>query len=157
MKFVLLVIGKTNVDYLNSGIEDYLKRLKHYIHFEIKELQGIKVSKKHNVSEIKEKEGKLILRNIKPQDYVILLDEAGKSFSSIQFSSFVENKTVSQNKNVVFVVGGAFGFSKEIYDRANDKISMSKMTFSHQFIRLLFVEQLYRALTIIKGEPYHNQ
>ena len=157
MKFVLLIIGKTNIDYIHSGVEEYLKRLKHYIPFEIKEIHGIKSSKKLNVFKQKEIEGKLILKNLLSSDYMILLDEKGKDFSSIQFSYFIEKITIKQNKNIVFVIGGAFGFSQDVYDRANEKISMSKMTFSHQFIRLIFVEQLYRAFTIIRGEPYHNQ
>jgi len=156
MKISLLVIGKTDVSYLREGIEEYSKRLKHYIAFEFVMIPHLKRTKNLPVEVQKKKEGDLILGKIRKGADIILLDEQGKVMNSREFSGFVEKKTIAGVKELVFVVGGAFGFSEELYKVAKGKISLSKMTFSHQLVRLLFLEQLYRAFTIIKGEPYHN-
>jgi 23S rRNA (pseudouridine1915-N3)-methyltransferase len=157
MKICLLVIGKTDEAYLQKGLEIFLKRIPHYILFEMKVIPDIKNSK--NLSEVqqKEKEGELILQQVLPADDLFLLDEQGIEVSSLDFARFLEKKMLSGIKRLVFVIGGPYGFSESIYSRANGKISLSKMTFSHQMVRLIFAEQLYRAFTILKGEPYHHQ
>ncbi len=156
MKIELWVIGKTDFDYLKEGIVLYEKRLKHYASFETVVIQDVKngpLSK----NDLKLKEGELILNKLQKEDFLILLDETGKSLTSMEFANFMEKKQVDGVKRVVFQIGGAFGFSEAVYQRANILLSFSKMTFSHQMIRLFFVEQLYRAFTIIKGEKYHNE
>lgn len=157
MNITLLVVGKTSADHLEKGIAEYVKRIKRYINFEIKVIKNIKKTKNMPSKIFKENEGKLISDHIKKSDYLILLDEKGKMFSSIEFSKSIQNKINIGVKNLVFLIGGAYGFSQQIYLRANEKLSLSKMTFSHQPVRLLFTEQLYRAFTIINGEPYHNE
>ena len=157
MKVKLVCIGKTDKEYIIEGVKEYEKRLKHYISFESVLLPDIKNSK--NLTEIqqKEKEGEVLLSQIKESDYVIILDEKGKEYSSVEFSKMIEKQMVAGLKTLVFIVGGPYGFSKQMYDRANAKISLSQMTFSHQMVRLIFTEQLYRAMTILKGEPYHHE
>ncbi len=157
MKITLLVVGKTSSDYLEKGIAEYEKRIKRYINFEIKVIKNIKNTKNMPSKIIKENEGKLVSAQIKKDDYLILLDEKGKMLNSIEFSKSIQNKLNIGVKNLVFVIGGAYGFSEQVHNRANEKLSLSKMTFSHQPFRLMFTEQLYRAFTIIKGEPYHNE
>jgi len=157
MKVKLLLTGKTNSEYLKSGIDDYVQRLKHYLPFEMVVIPELKNNKKMSEDQQKTKEGELILDQINPPDFVVLLDENGKDFSSVGFSNFVSKKMLSGLKSMIFVVGGPYGFSDEIYKRSEMKISLSKMTFSHQMVRLIFVEQLYRAMTILKGEPYHHK
>jgi len=157
MKITLITIGKTDSTYLKEGIEIYLKRLKHYIKFETKIIPDIKNTKNLSFEQQKQKEGDLILKEITQQDQIILLDERGKEYSSINFSAFLQKKMLEGVKNLVFVIGGPYGFSDEVYQRAGGKISISKMTFSHQMIRLIFIEQVYRAFTILKGEPYHHE
>ena len=157
MKIRLIVIGKTNASYLKTGESDYEDRLKHYCKFEELLIPQIKNGGKLTHNDLKIKEGKLILKSITPNDQVILLDEKGKSFSSIDFSNLLNQKLLDSTKRLVFVVGGAFGFSEEVYRRADLKLSLSKMTFSHQMIRLIFKEQLYRVFTILKGEKYHHR
>ena len=157
MKIRLIVIGKTNTAYLKTGESDYEDRLKHYCKFEELIIPPIKNGGKLSNKDLRIKEGQLVLKNIDSTDQVILLDEKGKSFSSINFSNLLNQKLIGSNKRLVFVVGGAFGFSEEVYKRANSKLSLSKMTFSHQMIRLIFKEQLYRAFTILKGEKYHHE
>lgn len=157
MKVKLLVIGKTDEDYLIEGIEKYLKRLNHYIDFELTVIPDVKQGGKLNPEKLKEEEGKLILSKLESNDILVLLDENGKLLSSVEFADFFQKKMNVATSKLVFVVGGPFGFSPEVYKRAKEKISLSKMTFSHQMIRLLFVEQIYRAFTIIKGEKYHHQ
>lgn len=156
MKIELWQIGKTNEKYLEEGIAIYQKRLKHYISFEIRTLPDIKNGGKLPKNKLKEKEGELILKHLKKEDFLILLDEKGKQFSSTQFSEFLEKKMLLSHKRIILQIGGAFGFSDAIYQRANTLFALSKMTFSHQMIRLFFVEQLYRAMTIIRNESYHN-
>lgn len=156
MKISLIYIGKTDQEYLKKGITIYLDRLKHYIPFNMIEIPDIKNSKNLSVEQQKQKEGELILQKIVPTDDVVLLDENGKHFTSVEFSSLIEKKMVMSTQNLVFIIGGPYGFSQDVYSRANSKFALSKMTFSHQMVRLIFVEQLYRAMTIIKGEPYHH-
>jgi len=156
MKIKLLLVGKTDSDYLGRGIDEYVKRLKHYLPFEMLVIPDLKNTKNLSENQQKQKEGELILNQVNPGDFVVLLDEKGREFTSVDFSKFIEKQMISGLKKLVFVVGGPYGFSNEIYKQSNSKISLSKMTFSHQMVRLIFTEQLYRAMTIIKGEPYHH-
>ncbi|MGV8878006.1 MAG: 23S rRNA (pseudouridine(1915)-N(3))-methyltransferase RlmH [Sphingobacteriaceae bacterium] len=157
MKITFITIGKTDDQYLKEGIEKYLKRLKHYIKFEFTEIPDLKNTKAWNQDQQKAKEAELILKKITPMDHIILLDERGQEFSSPQFADYLNHKMIASTHNLVFIVGGPYGFDESIHQRANDKLSLSKMTFSHQMVRLFFVEQVYRAFTILKGEPYHHQ
>ena len=157
MKIELAVIGKTSIGYLKQGIDEYIKRLKHYVPFEIKYIDDIKNTKNISEDQQKRTEGAKILSLLDKSDFVVLLDEHGKEYTSMQYSSYIQKRMLSGAKNVVFVIGGPYGFSQEVYDRANDKISFSKMTFNHEMIRLIFTEQLYRAYTIINHEPYHHE
>lgn len=156
MKITLLIIGKTEDTYLNQGIDKYLKRLKHYTKFEIAEITELKNTKALTGDQQKAKEAELILKKLSPTDFIILLDEKGLELSSSQFAAYIDKKAIGSVANLVFIVGGPYGFDQSVYLRANDKLSLSRMTFSHQMVRLFFVEQLYRAFTIIKGEPYHH-
>jgi 23S rRNA (pseudouridine1915-N3)-methyltransferase len=157
MKIKLYCIGKTNLDFVDEGIRLYQNRITHFIDFEIIYLPDIKNTKNMPVSELKKKEGLSILKNILSNDFLCLLDENGLTHSSEIFAKLLEKKIDQATKSMVFVIGGAYGFSEEMYQKADLKLSLSKMTFSHQIIRLIFMEQLYRAFTIIKGIPYHNQ
>jgi len=157
MKILLLVIGKTDEAYLQKGMEIFLERIPHYISFEMKVIPDLKNSKNLSEDQQKEKEGELIIRQLVPSDEIILLDEQGMETSSVEFARFLEKRMISGIKRLVFIIGGPYGFSASIYSRANGKLSLSKMTFSHQMVRLIFAEQLYRAMTILKGEPYHHQ
>ena len=157
MKVKLIVIGKTKSKFLIDGENEYQKRLKHYCKFSELIIPDIKNGGKLSKKELKEKEGNLILASIKNSDYVILLDDKGETLSSIEFSEFLNKKMVSSFNELVFIVGGAFGFSESVCRRANTKLSLSKMTFSHQMVRIFFKEQLYRAFTILKGEKYHHE
>lgn len=157
MKIELAVIGKTSIGYLKQGIDEYIKRLKHYVPFEIKYINDIKNTKNISEDQQKRTEGAKILSLLDKSDFVVLLDEHGKEYTSMQYSSYIQKRMLSGVKKVVFVIGGPYGFSQEVYDRANDKISFSKMTFNHEMIRLIFTEQLYRAYTIINHEPYHHE
>lgn len=157
MKIELAVIGKTSIGYLKQGIDEYIKRLKHYVPFEIKYIDDIKNTKNISEDQHKRTEGAKILSLLDKSDFVVLLDEHGKEYTSMQYSSYIQKRMLSGAKKVVFVIGGPYGFSQEVYDRANDKISFSKMTFNHEMIRLIFTEQLYRAYTIINHEPYHHE
>lgn len=154
MKIKLVVVGKTKKNELVTLINDYLKRINFYIKFNIVEVTSLK-SKKINEKELKKIEGENIIKIIKKNEVLFLLDENGKSFNSVDFSKFIENK-IQQNKNIAFAIGGAYGFSKEVYEKSSQTISISKMTFSHQIARLFFTEQLFRAFTIINNHPYHN-
>ena len=157
MKIVLITIGKTNEKYLIEGISDYQKRLKHYTNFERIEIANLKNAKNFSESELMQREGELILKQIKNSDHLVLLDDKGKDFTSPKFSEKMQGWMLSGKKRLVFVVGGAYGFSEEVYARADEKLSLSKMTFSHQMVRLFFVEQIYRGYTILNNEPYHHQ
>ncbi|GET30752.1 23S rRNA (pseudouridine(1915)-N(3))-methyltransferase RlmH [Prolixibacter sp. SD074] len=157
MKVTLVVIGKTDKDYLKKGIDIYSKRLFHYLPFEIKTIPDIKSSKNLTTVQQKEKEGVLILNQVNVMDQLILLDEKGEELSSVDFSKWMEKRIVAGTKHLVFVIGGPYGFSPAVKERANGKLSLSKMTFSHQMARLIFIEQLYRAMSILNGEPYHHE
>lgn len=157
MKICLLVIGKTDEEYLRQGLDIFTRRIPHYILFEMKIIPDIKNSKNMSEEQQKDKEGELILQQVLPSDEVLLLDEKGLEVSSAEFARFLEKKMLSGLRRLVFVIGGPYGFSSNVYARANGKLSLSKMTFSHQMVRLIFTEQLYRAFTILKGEPYHHQ
>jgi len=156
MKIKLIVIGKTKSKFLLDGENEYQKRLKHYCKFSELIIPDIKNGGKLSKKELKEKEGNLILASIKNSDYVILLDDKGLELSSTDFAEFLNKKMVSSTNELVFIIGGAFGFSESVYRGANTKLSLSKMTFSHQMVRMIFKEQLYRAFTILKGEKYHH-
>ena len=157
MNIKLLAIGKTDNKNLQTLIDEYSKRLSFYIKFDLEIISDIKNVKNLSESQQKEKEGELILSKISATDYLILLDENGKTFSSMDFSNFLQKKMNSGIKTLVFVIGGPYGFSKEVYEKAQGKISLSLMTFSHQMVRLFVIEQLYRGFTILKNEPYHHQ
>ncbi len=157
MTITLLAIGKTDHSQLSILIEEYKKRLGFYIKFNFEIIPDIKNAKSLSEKQQKEKEGTLILKRLNTSDQLVLLDENGKQFTSIQFSEYLQKKMNSGVKNVVFVIGGSYGFSDEVYKRAQGKISLSKMTFSHQMVRLFFIEQLYRGFTILRNEPYHHQ
>ena len=157
MNVKLITIGKTSVSFLIEGEAEYQKRLKHYMRFERVDLNDIKSAQKLSQNEVKKKEGALLLSKLDANDIVVLLDERGSQMGSIQFAKWFEKKTISGVRNVVFIIGGAFGFDQAVYDRANEKISLSDLTFSHQMVRLFFLEQLYRIASILKGEKYHHQ
>ncbi len=157
MQITLIAIGKTdNVD-LEQLISIYEKRLQHYIKFQFQIIPDLKNSKNLSEAQQKEKEGELILGQLQPSDALILLDERGKQYASVEFSQFLQKKMNSGIKNLVLAIGGPYGFSDAVYTKANAKISLSKMTFSHQMVRLFLVEQLYRGFTILRNEPYHHQ
>lgn len=157
MKIMLMVVGKTTTGYLKPGIDDYTSRLKHYVPFDIQYVQDAKNTR--NLSELQQKqnEGRSILASVDKSDYVVLLDEHGRELTSVQFSEYIQKRMSSGARRVVFVIGGPYGFSQEVYDRANEKISLSKMTFSHEMVRVIFAEQIYRAFTILNHEPYHHE
>ncbi len=157
MKYVLLQVDKTENKYLEEGISIYLKRLKNYTLFETITINIPKNIRLRSFNEQKVFEAKLITDFLLKDDFVVLLDENGKNYTSLEFSNYIQHKQNASIKRVVFIIGGPFGFDEKIYNRTNDKISFSKMTFSHQMIRLFFIEQLYRAFTILKGEKYHHQ
>ena len=157
MKIVLFVVGKTKEKYLLEGIYQYQRRIMNYIKFEIYEIPNIKNTKNISNSDLMKKEGDLILKKIQNSDYLILLDEKEKMFSSSSFAKKIQSWMLSGKKTIVFVIGGAYGFSQDVYNRANEKISLSRLTFSHQMVRLFFVEQLYRGYTILNNEPYHHE
>jgi len=157
MQIKLIAIGKTDNKQLQSLIDDYKKRLIHYIKFELEIIPDLKNTKNLNETQQKQKEGELILSKLNSSDVLILLDENGKQIDSIAFSQYLQKYMNSGIKTLVFVIGGPYGFSKEVYQNARGKLSLSKMTFSHQMIRLFFLEQLYRGFTILKNEPYHHR
>jgi 23S rRNA (pseudouridine1915-N3)-methyltransferase len=157
MKIILLTVGKSTNNHLIKLQEEYQNRLKFYIPFEMNVIPELKNTKNLSVNEQLEKEADLILKQLETSDEVVLLDEKGKQFTSVGFSGFISKKMLASHKRMIFVVGGPYGFSEKVYQRANGKISLSSMTFSHQMIRVIFVEQLYRAMTILKGEPYHHE
>jgi 23S rRNA (pseudouridine1915-N3)-methyltransferase len=156
MKIAAWCIGKTAFAYLDEGIALYAKRLQHYAPFEWTVLPDIKNAKHLTTDQIKEQEGALVLAKLLPDDFLLLLDERGKAYTSPAFAAYLEQRLVQSPRRMVFLIGGAYGFSDAVYARANGQLSLSSMTFSHQMVRLFFIEQLYRAFTIIKGEPYHH-
>lgn len=156
MKITLLVVGKTTDSHIQALLQDYQKRLGHYIPFSLTVIPELKNTKSLTSEQQKQAEGELILRNMTASTDMILLDERGKEFRSVEFADYVQKK-MSSGRDLVFVVGGPYGFSEAVYQRANVQISLSQMTFSHQMVRLFFVEQIYRAMTILRGEPYHHE
>ena len=156
MKITLLVVGKTTNAALDSLIADYQKRLTHYAPFELRVLPELKNAKSLSFEQQKQSEGEMILRSVSASSWFVLLDEHGKEFRSVEFADWLQ-KSMSAGRDIVFVVGGPYGFSPDVYARANAQIALSKMTFSHQMVRLVFVEQIYRAMTILRGEPYHHE
>ncbi len=157
MKIKLIFYGITQEDYILSGIQKYFDRLKHYCDAEIIEIQNIKLPKAASESQIKIAESEAILKKTEKSDTVVLMDEMGIQYTSIEFSKQIQKFQLSGAKNILFIIGGAYGFSEEMYQRANYKIALSKMTFTHQFARLVLIEQIYRAFTILKNEPYHHR
>lgn len=157
MTIKLIVLGKTDNSQLNQLIDEYRHRLGHYIRFEIETIPDIRNNKNLSQKQQKEKEGEAILGKLNTTDFLVLLDENGKQYTSVEFSGYLQGKMNSGLKQLVFVVGGPYGFSEAVYQKSQGKISLSKMTFSHQMVRLFIVEQLYRAFTILRNEPYHHQ
>lgn len=157
MKVVLVAVGKTDVPWVKEGLDTYISRIGHYVPFSLDEIPELKNAASMSREQIKLKEGELLLKRFKPSDHVVLLDEHGRKFRSVDFAGWIEDRMSHSASDLVFVVGGAYGFSPAVYERANGKISLSDMTFSHQMVRTIFAEQLYRAFTIIKGEPYHHE
>ena len=156
MKIEFIVVGKTKSKEIQACINDYEQRIKHYCDFSITVIPELKNTKKLSQEQIKTAEGEQIIKNIKSKSFFVLLDERGLEFRSLDFAAWLENKQITTN-NITFAIGGAYGFSKTVYESAQTKISLSKMTFSHQLVRLLFLEQLYRAFTIVRNEPYHHE
>ena len=156
MNITLLVVGKTDFPWVKEGLELYVSRLKRYVPFRLEEIPHLKNASALSEAVIKEKEGEIILSKLRPADYVILLDEHGREYRSVEFSQKLEALLSRNSRDIVFVIGGAYGFSQAVYSRADDKLSLSKMTFSHQMVRVVFAEQLYRAFTILNHEPYHH-
>ena len=157
MKTILLAVGRTVESYYVSAINEYVARTKHYIPFDVEIIPELKNTKNLTEEQQKEREADLILKALQPGDTVVLLDEHGREFRSVEFATWMERKLSATGKRLVFIIGGPYGFSPRIYQAAQEKVSLSKMTFSHQMIRLVFVEQIYRAMTILRGEPYHHE
>ena len=157
MEVKLITVGKTDVPWVKEGLDLYVSRLRHYVPFSLAEIPQLKNVSAFSQEQIKEKEGELILKQVAPGDTVILLDERGKQYRSVEWADWIQRQLSKGGKGLVFVVGGAYGFSQKVYDRADGLVSLSKMTFSHQMVRTVFAEQLYRAFTIIRGEPYHHE
>ena len=157
MKVRVLFTGKTTESWIRQGIEMYAGRIRHYMAFELVELPDLRQTASLREDQVKEREGALILKALRPADHLVLLDERGSDFSSLDWARNLEQKAAHLPKDLVFVIGGPYGFSPEVLARSNERLSLSRMTFSHQLVRLVFLEQLYRALTIIKGEPYHHE
>lgn len=157
MKISLIVIGKTGDSYMNEVITGYIRRLSYYIPFDIQYIADLKNTKSLTESQQKHLEGQALLNSFDKSDYVVLLDEHGKEYTSVEFAKYISKKMISVPKRLVFVVGGPYGFSEDVKSFAKEKISLSKMTFSHEMIRLIFAEQLYRAMTILNNEPYHHE
>lgn len=156
MEIVLLTIGKTSISYINEGIAEYCKRLRRYVTYKITELPDARKAGKVSEAEQKEAEGTQILRQLADSDMVVLLDERGREYTSREFAGFLERSMASGRKRLVFVVGGPYGFSKSVYDRADSMVSLSRMTFNHEMVRLFFTEQIYRGISILHGLPYHH-
>lgn len=157
MKITLLTVGKTDVKWVKEGLDLYVSRLSHYAPFQVREIPELKNVSALDKEQIKVREGELILKSLRPSEEVVLLDEGGRELRSVEFASWLEERFSRGSRDIVFVIGGAYGFSKEVYARADSKLSLSKMTFSHQMVRTIFAEQLYRAFTIMRSEPYHHE
>lgn len=156
MKVELWAIGKTNEKYLEEGISIFEKRLKNYLPFSFQVLPDVK-QKTADGAQLKKKEGETVLSKLNPDDYLVLLDEKGREFSSVELAQWIEKRLSDSRRRMVFLIGGAFGFSPDLYARSNEQLALSRLTFSHQMVRVFFLEQLYRAMTILKNEPYHNE
>lgn len=156
MKTLLILTGKTSDKHIDAGIADYTDRISHYMPFDITVVPELKNTKNLAKEQQKQKEGEMIMKHIQPTDHVVLLDEHGKEYRSIEFAAWMQQKQ-HVAKRLLLIIGGPYGFSEELYKRANEKVSLSKMTFSHQMVRLIITEQIYRACTIMKGEPYHHE
>ncbi|MBQ9659839.1 MAG: 23S rRNA (pseudouridine(1915)-N(3))-methyltransferase RlmH [Bacteroidales bacterium] len=157
MRLTLLTVGKTDIPWVREGLEMYISRLGHYVPFSLREIPELKGVSALSRDQIKKKEGELILDQVRPSDEVILLDEHGREYRSVEFAAWLERRLAASGRDLVFVIGGAYGFSEAVYARADGKLSLSKMTWSHQLVRTIFAEQLYRAFTILRGEPYHHE
>ncbi len=157
MEIELITVGKTGIGFVKEGIAEYAGRLRHYIPFSMTELPDVRKGKNLTVEQQKKAEGDAILSRVSTSDFVILLDEKGKEYTSMEFAAYIEKQMASGKKRTVFVVGGPYGFSPEVYARANAKLSLSRMTFNHEMVRMFFVEQIYRAMTILRDEPYHHE
>lgn len=157
MRLTLLTVGKTDIPWVREGLEMYVSRLGHYAPFSLKEIPELKGVSALTREQIRKKEGELILAQLKPADEVILLDEHGREYRSVEFAEWLGRRMAGSGRDLVFVIGGAYGFSEAVYARAAGKLSLSKMTWSHQLVRTIFAEQLYRAFTILRGEPYHHE
>ncbi len=157
MKVCLLVIGKTDASYMREAIAEYEKRLTRHVPYEMKVLPDVRNARSLTESLQKEREGEMLLEQFRSGDWVVLLDERGRQHTSVEFARYLEQKMLGGVKRLLFVVGGTYGFADKVYRRADDRISLSRMTFSHQMVRMIFIEQIYRAMTILKGEPYHHE
>lgn len=157
MDVVLMTVGKTRTSFVTEGIKEYTGRLMRYLPFEIIELPDVKTTRSFDAFRQKEREGEMILDKISPADFVVLLDEKGREYSSVEFAAYMEKLMASGRKRVVYVIGGPYGFSQNVYERADAKLSLSRMTFNHEMVRMFFIEQIYRAMTILRGEPYHHE
>ena len=157
MKIQLWVVGKTTQHFVEQGLTEFCGRIKHYLPFEMQVIPDIKNTKHLSPEQVKEKEGEGVLKAVQPGDYLVVLDEQGQDFTSLQFSKYLERKTHTVSQSLVFIIGGAYGLSQKVQEAAQEKIALSKMTFSHQLVRLIFAEQLYRAMTILHHTPYHHE
>lgn len=157
MKLHLLVVGKTTDRHMDALIQEYVSRVKHYMPFDMEVIPELKNAKSLTFEQQKEREGELIVKALRDGDYVVLLDEGGREFRSMEFANYLDKKQASVQRRLVFIVGGPYGFSQQVYGLAKEKLSLSKMTFSHQMVRLFITEQIYRAMTILRGEPYHHE
>ena len=157
MNLTLLTVGKTDIGWVREGLDLYVSRLRHYVPFTVTEIPELKKVSALSEAQIKEKEGELILKQVGPADILVLLDERGRQYRSVEFARWLEKQLSQGGRSLVFAIGGAYGFSSAVYERANGLLSLSPMTFSHQMVRTIFAEQLYRAFTILKGEPYHHE
>lgn len=157
MKTTLIVVGRTVEQHFVTAINDYVERTKRYLSFEMEVIPELKNTKSLSMEVQKEKEGRLILKAIHPGDVIVLLDEGGKEMRSMEFADYMKRKMNTVNKRLIFIIGGPYGFSPKVYDAAHEKMALSRMTFPHQMVRLIFTEQLYRAMTILNGDPYHHE
>ncbi len=157
MRLMLLTVGKTDIAWVREGLEMYVSRIRHYVPFELREIPELKGVSALSREQIKEREGELVLKQLRPADEVVLLDEHGREYRSVEFADWLGRRAAGSGRDLVFVIGGAYGFSDAVYERADGRLSLSKMTYSHQLVRTIFAEQLYRAFTILRGEPYHHE
>ena len=157
MKTVLMVVGRTTDPHFTAAIDDYVGRLRHYLTFDMEVIPELRGTKSLSIDQQKEREGELILRALQPGDHLVLLDEGGREMRSVEFADFMRRRMNTVSRRLVFLIGGPYGFSPKVYAAAGERVSLSRMTFSHQMVRLIFVEQLYRAMTILRGEPYHHE